>query len=310
MTHRTLRRVPHVCAAVLVAMTCTAGPSRAAPIVLYGAGSLSGALGTIATNFTAATGTAVATTFQPSGTIRTEVEAGTAHPDLFASADTGNPLALQQAGLSGPVTDFASNRLVVVAAPGVSVTSSSLLATLLNPAITVGTSTPVYDPLGDYTEQLFAKANAVSPGAQATLDAKAERLIAAPTSPVVPSGANSLVYFLDTTRQADLFVTYYTSAVAALQADPNLTEVELPGALATSAEYGLTILDGANPQTGSLADYILSPAGQSVLASYDFGAPAATAVPEASSLAVLGTAVALLVGVMLQHRETGRMPAA
>ncbi len=292
MPRKALARVNHALVAAGALMLANPGPLRAAPISLYGAGSLSGALGTVAANFTATSGIAVNTTFQPSGTIRSEILAGTATPDLFASADTGNPLALEQAGLSGPVVDFASNRLVVVAAPGYNVTSSNLLATLLNPAITVGTSTPVYDPLGDYTEQVFADANAIDPGAQATLDAKAERLIADPTSPVVPAGDNSLVYFLDTTKQADVFITYYTSAVAALQIDPNLTEVELPGDLATSAEYGLTILDGANPQTQQLANYILSPAGQSVLATYDFGPPAAsTSVPEAPGLAMFSVAL-------------------
>ena len=39
----------------------------------------------------------------------------------------------------------------------------------------------------------------------------------------------------------------------------DVTVVELPKALATSAAYGLTVLDGANPDAYRLALFILSP---------------------------------------------------
>ena len=217
---------------------------------------------------------------------------------MFTSADTGTSLALHAEGLAGPVVDFASNRLVAIVAPALLVTSSNLLSTLLNPAITLGTSTAVYDPLGDYTEQMFGKADAIVPGAQAPLDAKAQRLVASPSSPPVPAGQNSLVYFVDTAHQADVFITYYTSAIAALQVAPDLQEVGLPANLATSAEYGMTILNGADPGTSALENYILSPTAQAVLASNRFGAPAP--VPEPGSMGLLGLA---LIGLLATGRS-------
>ena len=277
-----------------------AAAAQAAPLTLWGAGSLSGALGTVAADFTAATGTPVTTMFGPSGTLRQEIEAG-ARPSVFASADLASPLALQQKGIAGPVASFATDPIVAVAAPGLNVTSGTLLSTLLNPAVSLGTSTPVADPLGDYTEQIFPKANAVVPGAQATLDAKAQRLIAGPNSPAVPAGDNSLVYFVEDTKQADIFLTYATSVPAALAIAPDLHVVDLPSNLAVTGDFGLTILNGADPNAAALESYILSPAGQAVLASAGFG-PAA--VPEPASAALFGVGLAGLAAAGRRRRRT------
>jgi len=268
---------------------------------LYAAGSLSGALSTVAADYTAATGTPVTTTFQPSGTIRQEIEAGTVHPDVFASADTGNPLTLNQEGLSGPVINFASNRVVAVAKSSLGLTSANLLSTLLSPSVTIGTSTPVSDPLGDYTEQVFALANGVLPGAKSTLDAKAQRLVGGP-APTVPAGQNSLVYFVDITGQANVFLTYYTLAIAALALDTNLVSVDLPSNLAVSAQYGETVINGASPGAQSLADYLLSPTAQAVLARNGFGPPAA--VPEPASGLLLAAGLACLAALMVRQRHS------
>jgi hypothetical protein len=52
----------------------------------------------------------------------------------------------------------------------------------------------------------------------------------------------------------------------------------------------LTVLNGAAQGSGALESYILSPAGQAVLANFGFGPPAA--VPEPASALVLGVALA------------------
>ena len=265
------------------------------------AASLTAALTTVASDFTAATGAPVATKFLSSGTLRQQIEAG-ARPDVFASADIGNPAALQAEGLAGPVVNFASNRIVAVVRGSEGITQASLLASLLNPAVRVGTSTPILDPQGDYEEQVFANADALVPGAKATLDAKAQRLTAGPTSPPVPAGQNALVYFLDTTNATDVFLNYYTSAIAAVALDPGLTEIDLPANLAVSAEYGETIISGAQPGAAALESYLLTPDAQAVLAANGFGPPATAAVPEPAGLAVLGMALA---GLAAARRRRG-----
>ena len=54
----------------------------------------------------------------------------------------------------------------------------------------------------------------------------------------------------------------------------DVTVVELAKPLAVSAAYGLTVLDGANPEAYRLALFILSQDGQKILASHGFSAPA------------------------------------
>jgi molybdate transport system substrate-binding protein len=275
---------------VLCAMTA----ANAAPLTLWGADSLEAALESGSAAFTTNTGIPVNTFYGGSGTLRRDIEAqnyqGSSKPDLFASADLANPLTLQQEGLAGPVVNFASNTLVALAAPGLNVNTGNLLSTLLDPTVKLGTSTPGNDPLGDYTEQLFSNANALVPGAKTTLDAKAQRLLLGSGPSPVPTGKNALVYYLSDTHQADIFIAYSTLATAARAIDPSLQEIAIPSNIDVTVQYGLTILNGADPNTGLLEDYILSAAGQLGLAGYGFGPPAP--VPEPASVAVLGFVLA------------------
>jgi molybdate transport system substrate-binding protein len=69
---------------------------------LFAAGSLRPALTDLARSFTAATGLAVEAQFGASGLLRERLEKGEPG-EVFASADLGNPRALQAKGLAGPV---------------------------------------------------------------------------------------------------------------------------------------------------------------------------------------------------------------
>ncbi len=253
------------------AVVTAASAARAQSVTLVAAGSLNLALSGVAQAFTATTGVKVTQTYSPSGTLRKEIEAGL-RPDVFASADTASPKALEQEGLAGPVQVFASNQNVVVVRSGFGqpVNPANLLSVLLDSATRIGTSTPVADPGGDYAVDIFQKADAVVPGAAATLEAKAQELVANPSAPPVPAGANSLVYFLDTTKTVDVFISYVTGAVQARALDPTLQIVYLPRDLAVAAPFGLTVLNGASPEGQQFAQYILSPQGQQILASYGF----------------------------------------
>ena len=255
----------------LLWLTTVGFAARAQSVNLVAAGSLNLPLSAVAQAFTAATGIKVTQTYSPSGTLRQQIEAGL-RPDVFASADTASPQTLEQEGLAGPVQVFASNQNVVVVRSGFGqpVGPSNLLSVLLDGSTRIGTSTPVADPSGDYAQQIFQKADAVVPGATATLQAKAQELVANPNAPAVPAGSNSLVYFLDTTQTVDVFVSYVTSAVQARVLDPTLQIVFLPRELSVAAPFGLTVLNGASSDGQQFANYILSPKGQQILASYGF----------------------------------------
>jgi ABC-type molybdate transport system substrate-binding protein len=58
-----------------------------------------------------------------------------------------------------------------------------------------------------------------------------------------------------------------------------LQVAEVPREIAAGAEYGLAVLEGANPKAADLALYILSPEGQQVLSRHGF-APIGLPTPE------------------------------
>ncbi len=244
----------------------------APPVRVLAAGSLRTAIGEIATAFTAATKIKVETGFGPSGVLRQRLEKGEA-ADVFASADMGNPVALFRAGKAGPVVLFARNRFCALVRPGLSLTPGNFLATLLDPQIKLGTSTPKADPLGDYTWAMFAKADAIRPGSRATLGAKAQKLIGGPPiTAAPPAGVDVFAWHL---RQghADIFIEYCSAGADFKKDLPGATVANLPQDLATGADYGLTLLPIKSGNAADFAFFILSQEGQKILSRDGFDAP-------------------------------------
>lgn len=246
-------------------------PARDEPILLYAAGSLGEALTDMAKAFAAATGHRVATTFGPSGLLHKEIADG-AKPGVFASANMEHPQSLSDDGLGGPVTMFARNTLCALVRPGLTADSASLLDRMLDPAVTLGTSTPKADPSGDYAFEVFARADRVKPGAKAALEAKAQKLTGAADSAKPPAGRNVYGWHVAEGR-ADIFLTYATNAFAAQKQNAGQQIVELPEQLSVGADYGLTVVKAAPDEAGELAQFILSSQGQAILARYGFAPP-------------------------------------
>ena len=257
--------------AALVLMMATASQSMAQDKVkLHAAGSLKAAMSEIADSFEQAHGITVERAFGPSGLLRQRIEGGEA-AEVYASANMKHPTALAKAGMAAPVALFARNRLCALAQPGLAVETDSVLDVLLDPNVRVGTSTPKADPAGDYAWEVFAKADGLVAGAGETLRGKALQLTGGPDSAKPPAGRNPYGWVMDD-GQADLFLTYCTNAVLAQRDTPGLKIVALPEPLAVGADYGLTVMNGAPEDAWRLAFYILSPAGQDVLARYGFSA--------------------------------------
>jgi molybdate transport system substrate-binding protein len=258
-------------ALVLAAFSTSAADAPA--VRLHAAGSLRAAMTDIAKAYSEAYGVAVTPTFGGSGLLKDRLLNGEPG-DVFASADMGNPQSLASAGKSGPTVLFAHNHLCAILRPGLKATPASLLATLLNPSVKVGTSTPIGDPAGDYAWALFKKADAVRPGSRATLEAKAVKIGNAPGSLAVPPGVTNAVAWLFKEKRADVFLAYCTGGAAAAAELPGTTTIHLPPTLAVEANYGLTILKDANQeQAAQFALFILSPQGQKILADHGFDAP-------------------------------------
>ena len=243
----------------------------AAPVQVYAAGSLREAFTEIARDHEARTGQKVVLTFGASGLLRGRIEQG-ASAQVFASADTDHPQRLAaRGGWQAPVV-FTRNALCALTSEQISATPDTLLATMLRSDVRVGTSTPKADPSGDYAWALFRQADTVQPGAYAQLDAKALKLTGGADSPKPPAGRGTYAWVMDQ-RQADVFLTYCTNAVAAQAEVPRLRVVQLPPALQVGAAYGLTVRAEAPAAAQAFAVALRQPAAQAVLRRLGFGAP-------------------------------------
>jgi ABC-type molybdate transport system substrate-binding protein len=141
---------------------------------------------------------------------------------------------------------------------------------MLAPHIRLGTSTPKADPSGDYAFALFAKADALRPGARAMLESRALQLTGGPTSEKAPAGRNQYAWVMDRGK-ADVFLTYCTNAVLAKHELPSLRTVQIPAELSVGADYGMIVLRDASTAATDFAGFVLGEAGQAVLAKHGFG---------------------------------------
>jgi len=238
---------------------------------LYAAGSLRAAMTEIAVAYRQATGVVVEAEFGASGLLRERIEKG-APAQVFASADMGHPEALVRGGKADRVVLFTRNRLCALAQPQLRVTPETLLDVLMDSAVRVGTSTPKNDPSGDYTWTMFEKAERLRPGAYNLLTGKALKLVGGADSPPPPKDRTAYAQLM-ADNKADIFITYCTNAVLAAREVPGLRTVQIPEALAVGGDYGLTVLRGAGAEAERLAQFILSPSGQSVLQKFGFSSP-------------------------------------
>ena len=161
--------------------------------------------------------------------------------------------------------------------PRVTATPKTLLSVLLDPAVKVGTSSRRDDPGGAYAWAMFKKADVARPGSRAKLEAKASTIGSGQGMLAIPPNTKNAVAWLFEARRLDVFLSYCTNGRTAQAALPGVSTVDLPPQLAVTANYGLAVLKGANePQASQFALFILSPAGQAILAAHGFDAPLRT----------------------------------
>jgi molybdate transport system substrate-binding protein len=256
--------------AIILAVIAMTGPAASETVQLHAAGSLKGALTDVAKAYEASTGSKVEAKYGPSGLLKNEITGG-ARADVFASANMEHPQALHDEKKSGPVIRFARNKLCALVRPGLALDSASLLKHMLDPNVKLGTSTPKADPSGDYAFEVFRKADAIKPGAQALLEKKALQLTGGAVSATPPSGHTAYGWHVAEGR-ADIFLTYCTNALAAQKEDSQQQIVPLPDSLAVGADYGLTVMLGASSSAQQLVEFIMSSQGQQILVSHGFTA--------------------------------------
>ncbi len=242
--------------------------SRAEPFQLIGAGSLTIVMSDIIRRFPAGLDNVLPAEFGPSGLMRQKIEAG-AMADIFASADMAHARALAAGIGERVVINFTRNQLCALARPGAGLATETMLDRLLDPAVRVATSTPGADPGGDYAWAVFARADALRPGARAILEKKALPLVGGGerTPLLVPGkGAVEGVFLAD---KADVMLGYCSSGDEVRRALPDLVNVKLPDGLAVGPAYGMVLMN-AKPVTLRFAAFVMSETGQSVLKDYGF----------------------------------------
>ena len=193
--------------AFMIAATSSAS---AADIKVMAAGSLKDPFTAIFADFIRQYGGSFAPTYGPSGGLRERLQRGEAF-DVFASAALPHAQALTDAGISGPSILFARNALCAVTEASRPLVSGNLIETLLKPEIKFGTSTPISDPAGDYTWEMFHKIDALKPGAFGTLSQKAQQLFGGPATSAPVNGRPRQLVALDN-HEIDLFIYYCSGA--------------------------------------------------------------------------------------------------
>ncbi len=255
-------------AALMIALTPLAASASASDIRVLAAGSLKEAFSGIFADYAKQHDVNFIPVWGPSGVLRERAEKGEAF-DIFASAALVHTQTLTDAGLSGPSALFARNALCIVTSAGRPLDAGNLAATMLDPAVRIGTSTPIADPAGDYTWELFRKIDAQRPGAFETLSRKARQLFGGPTSTPAANGRHPLLVALEN-HEIDLFVYYCSGAGYLAGAASGFKSVGLPPELSVGPEYGLTLSRKAAPEAIAFAAYLLSAAGQDRLTASGF----------------------------------------
>ncbi len=233
---------------------------------LYAAGSLTAAMAAMLSESGLPQDRIAAPVFGPSGVLRERIEAG-ASADVLASADMGQARRLAAArGLS--VIMFTRNSLCAIGRAELHLTAANVLDRMLDPTVKLGTSTPGADPGGDYAWAVFARAEALHPGAKAGLEAKALKLVGgADSKPLVPGKGQVQGVFL--THAADMMLGYCSGAAAILKDVPGLESIPLPRELTVGPAYGMVVLTD-HPLATRFALFVMSEKGQAILARYGF----------------------------------------
>lgn len=233
--------------------------------VIVAAGSLCMVMDEIIQAYHAQGGSAFAAKYGPSGKLRQEIEAG-AKVDVFASASSDHTQALAQQKLLGPSEVFTHNGLCVIARPELNLSADNMLKVLSKPTVRVATSTPVSDPMGDYTWQFFRNAEKKHAGFYQLLDAKARKLSGAS----VPAAGEKLPYitaFED--DRADAYIMYCTNAVITKRALPHLNVVRIPDDLNVRSDYGIAA-DLTSIAGKDFVRFIMQTPAQNILKKHGF----------------------------------------
>ncbi|MGV3742944.1 MAG: substrate-binding domain-containing protein [Burkholderiaceae bacterium] len=244
-----IKFIRHAFLALGLSMTLThhaIAQDAESPPLLMAAGSLAQAMNDMMAAYAAQGGARFAAQYGPSGKLRQEIESGK-KADVFASASTDHTEAL-------------------AARPELKLNEANLLDVLSRAEVRLATSTPVSDPMGDYTWQFFKNAERIKPGLYQVFDAKALKLSGAAAP--APSAKTPYVRAFEEDK-ADAYIMYCTNAVATRKAVPQLEIAHIPQNLKVRSDYGIAAHQDSE-QGCRFVDFVMSAPGQEILRKYGF----------------------------------------
>jgi molybdate transport system substrate-binding protein len=232
-------------------------PTNSTPAKLSGsitvdaAASLTEAFGTIIKQFQAAhPGTKITAKYGASSDLSTQITQGDA-VDVFASASTKNMDSVVSSGDASSPTNFVSNTLEIAVPPS-NPAKITKLADLAKSGVKVAACAPAV-PCGVVAAKVFSNAKLKITPAANEQDVKS-------TLAIVESGDvdAGLVYVTDVRSAGD-----------------KVKGIEIPDDVNASTTYPIsTLTKSKNPAlAAAFVDYVLSPAGQKVLAADGFSQP-------------------------------------
>lgn len=252
-------------ACALFSSPASAQSSMDKDMTVLAAGSLREVMNDLGAAFRKDAGVGLSATFGPSGALRKDIENGR-KMDVFASADVAHTDALAERKLLVQSQTFAYNDLCVVAVPALGLSEANLLDVLLRPTVRLATSTPVSDPMGDYTWQFFRNVDKLRPGAFTAFDGKALKLSGA-SAPVPGQKLPYVTAFED--GKADAYIMYCTNAASTLKTLPQLGVVRIPDALNVRSSYGIGAAPGSR-QGERFVRFVLGEEGRRILHAHGF----------------------------------------
>jgi molybdate transport system substrate-binding protein len=262
----------------------SAAPARQATVTVFAASSLTDAFKEIGAGFEADNGVTVAFNFGASSQLRTQLEQG-AVADVFASADQAQMDNARKANvIDGVDVVFATNRLVVITPKDnpANILSAADLARPGVKLVTAGSEVPI----GVYTQHMFDKMSALDVFGPDFKDRANANIVS--REPNVRQVVAKVQL-----GEADAAVVYFTDVTPA--SAPDLMTIPIPDDLNTLATYPIALVtNGPQAELGqAFIDLVMSPAGQAILARWNFGAVGPTMLvpaPTTDRTALLVTA--------------------
>ncbi len=232
-------------------------------VTVYGAASLRDVLERLATDYEAATpGTTITVSTDASSALEAKIELG-APADVFLSADTSEPQALVDKGMTdGPAVDFASNSLVIIV-PRDDPAGLRTPADLATPGLKIiaaGEAVPITGYATRVVDEL-----ARQPGYPAGFAAAYAANIVSREDSV-----KAVVAKIEL-GEGDAAIVYATDAAGSTK----VASIALPAAANVTATYAGVVLKRSSSIEPARAflDWLAGPDGQAILSSFGFQAP-------------------------------------